>query len=192
MDNDDVVHFVLGSSVFVSIFPLMALYSGYHNLTQSQKENSPISFEVLAITLPITYGILTAISYKLLSFVPRKIQDSIYLRYVVAGVVPCIIINAGLQYLGIHTDWVQMDNPVLSYLLVPIFYFMFFYTFGQWLRAQILYGPTPKSSSSSGSSSGGSSAPRSDTVIPTGLVAQPSGSSSALFDKLKLANITSK
>jgi hypothetical protein len=166
MNNDDVVHFVLGSSIFVSIFPLIVLYTGYNNLTQAQKDESPISFEILAIALPIVYGILTAISYKLLSLVPRKIQDSIYLRYVIAGTVPSIIINFGLQYLGIHRDWLQMENPSLSYILVPLFYFIYFFTFGQWIRSQLLYGPSEPSKSKSSSSS--------STVIPSNLIGGPS------------------
>ena len=46
----------------------------------------------------------------------------------------------------IHEDWLGLENPMLFHIGVGIFYLVLFYTIGQWVRGQLLYGPVKKPS----------------------------------------------
>lgn len=150
--NDAIVHFVLGSSPVITIFPFVMLYTAYNNLTPDERENSRISLSTLCITLPFMYGIIFAMLYNVLSIIPRKTKDT-YTRFVVCGALTALIISLILHYVfQIHTDWLKLENPTIYHIGIFVFYLAVFFTIGQWVRAQVLYGPTSPSSSSSSSS----------------------------------------
>lgn len=174
--NDAIVHFTIGSSPIITIFPFLVLYNAYSNLSEEEKTDSRISFTAIVAFLPIVSGIMLAITYKILEkLVTRKTSQGIYLRFVVSGAISALVISLILDYgLHIYQDWLDMDNnTIMFHATVLIFYLILYYTIGQWLRAQLLYGPQKPSSSSSSSKSHSSSSSSSS-----------SGSSSSIFDSL--------
>lgn len=144
--NDAIVHFVLGSSPIITIFPFLCLANAYEDLTVEEKEESKISPTTLFIVLPILYGVLFAIIYNLLEIIPRKIRND-YMRFVVCGALAASLVSVILHYaLNIYHHWFKIENPLMFHVGVFIFYLGVFYTVGQWVRAQVLYGPPkPKS-----------------------------------------------
>lgn len=163
--DEEIVHYVIASSIFITMYPLIFVYSGYLHLTPEEQVEKRSVFAGLLFGLPLLFGILFASVYRLLGIVPRK-YNGVYLRYIVAGSVSGFLISLILHY-GFHIQdtWLNMENPELSHILTPLFYFVFFYTFGSWIRAQILYGSTPSSSTSSSSPS--SSPPKPTTSLST-------------------------
>lgn len=139
--DDCIIHFTIGSCPLVTIYPYFMLYQAYNNLTDEEKENSPVSFSTLCITLPVIYGLLLAAVYQLTPFVPRKVNNSIYFRFIVAGAISTTLVSILLQSLfDIHRKWFKVENPINVHIAVFMFYLVFYYTVGQWFRAQILYG----------------------------------------------------
>lgn len=167
--NEELVHFVLTSSFFIIIYPLLFLYHAYNHLTDEEKKESKINFEQIAIFLPIVFGVIFAIIYNITSsIIPRKYKD-IYVRYIASGVITSIIINFIFQYgFGIHDIWLKLENPNITYVLVPLFYFIVFFTIGVWLRQQVLYGPDSGSNSASPSISPSSMIPSS--ISPSSMI----------------------
>lgn len=183
--NDAIVHFTIGSSPLVTIFPFMIMYSAYSKLSDEEKEDSKISFAGLAVLLPIASGVVFAILYNMLgSIIPRKVQNKLYLRFVICGALSTFVLSLLLHSVfHIHEDWLGVSNPLMFHFLVLGFYLILYYTIGQWLRHQLLYGPAQPSKSSSSSSSGvpistSSSSSSSSSGSGSG------GKSSALFDAL--------
>jgi drug/metabolite transporter (DMT)-like permease len=187
--NDAIVHFTIGSSPIVTIFPFMILYSAYGKLTEDEKDESKLSFASLAVGLPIASGIVFALLYNSLGgIIPRKVQNKLYLRFVVCGALTTVVLSLVLHYVfHIHEDWLEIQNPLFSHILVLLFYLLLYFTIGQWLRGQLLYGPQkPSTSSSSGSSSGSgsSSSPPVSTSAVSTTSSSGGGKSSAVFDAL--------
>lgn len=165
--DEEIVHYVIASSIFITIYPFIFIYTGYQNLTPLEKEEYSKTFTGLVFALPILFGVLFALGYRLLGFVPRK-YNNIYIRYIVAGATTGFLVSLILHYVfHIQDRWLKMENPEASHLLAPIFYFILFYTFGVWVRAQILYGSAPPSSTSSPSLPKPPSIPISTTPVST-------------------------
>jgi hypothetical protein len=155
--NDAIVHFVIGSSPIVTIFPYFVVYNAWNKLTPDEKKQTKFSFEDVCVVIPILFGVSFALSYYFLQIIPRKTKD-IYTRYVVCGAIAGVIVSLVCHYVfRIQTEWMGLESPNSSHIIVGIFYLALFYTIGQWLRSQILYGPTAPSSSSSSPSSSSSS-----------------------------------
>lgn len=147
--NDAIVHFVIGSSPIMSIFPFLILYDTYNRLPESER---PVQLSTLFLVIPLIYGLLFAFTYALLyGIIPRKIRDT-YFEFVFCGA-----LSAFLTSIIVDMTWhiygtvFQEDEPFKYHFAIFAFYFLLYFTFGQWIRAQILFGP-PKSSSSSSSS----------------------------------------
>jgi nitrate/nitrite transporter NarK len=192
--NDEIVHFVIGSSLFITIFPLLYLYTAFDRLTETEKRKSRISFNLLSICLPIAFGLGFAMMYRLLSgVIPRKTGD-IYTRFIVCGAINALFISLILEHiLSIYTDWLKVPNPLLCHLCITLFYLIVFYTLGTWIRAQILYGPQPTSSSSSYSSYSQPSPSYQPSSSPSSSPSIPKSDSAAsdYFDALK-SKVTTK
>ncbi len=183
--NDAIVHFVIGSSPIVTIFPYFVVYNAWNKLTPDEKSQTKFSFEDVCAVIPILSGFFFAISYYFLQIIPRKTKD-VYTRYVICGAIGGIVVSLACHYVfRIQTEWMGLENPNSSHIIVGIFYLALFYTVGQWLRSQILYGPSQPSSgsSSSGSSSSGSSSSGSSSSPPAGLTSP----SVTKFDAIKNA-----
>jgi hypothetical protein len=145
--NDAVVHFVIGSCPLITIFPYFVIANAHNRMSDEEKDDAKISFNTLCCLLPFTYGIVFAMVYSCLGLVPRKTKN-IYTRFVVSGAITSVIISLLLHYVyHIHDEWLELQNPNFCHILVGLFYLVFFYTVGQWIRSQILYGPTKPSSS---------------------------------------------
>lgn len=145
MSDDHFVHFVIGSSPFITIYPIIFLYFSYKNLTNVEKDNLKISFETLSVILPVLSGLVFAsVFYFLEHFVPiipRKIQNT-YFRFIVAGTISSTLISILLHYgLNIQDKWLKMDEPISSHVMISVFYTFIFSTIGVWLRNRVLYGP---------------------------------------------------
>ena len=148
--NDAIVHFVIGSSPIITVFPFFILYNAHNRLSEEDKENCKISFNTLCMVIPFLYGTVFAVLYAALSaIIPRKIKN-IYSRFIICGALSAMIISLIMDHiLHIHTDWLNIENTNMYHVCTFIFYLILYYTVGQWLRSQILYGPTPKSAPSS-------------------------------------------
>lgn len=150
--NDAIVHFTLGSSPVLCLFPLLILYGAYNKLTDEEKENSRVSFSVLALVLPIIYGILFAMLYSVGGFIPRKTPGAVYLRYVLCGAIATSLVSMLLEYVfKVYDEWFGIENAFHIHVGVGLVFLVIMYTIGQWIRKQVLYGPTPTPSSSSSS-----------------------------------------
>lgn len=180
--NDAIVHFTIGSSPLITIFPFMILYNAYAKLTDEEKEDSKLSFAGLAVMLPIASGVVFAILYNVLGgLIPRKVQNKLYLRFVICGALSTFVMSLILHYVfHIQEDWLDVQNPTMFHLLVLAFYLILYYTIGQWLRYQLLYGPAQPASKSSSSSSSSMAVP----VSTSSTSSSGGGRSSALFDSL--------
>lgn len=165
--NEAVVHFTLSTCPLITIFPFVLLTQAYNNLSEEEKENTKVSLTSLLIGLPILFGILHAILYLGMGFVPRKTSEGIYLRFIVSGSITALIISLIMHYIfNIYNEWFEIENINMMHIFVFIFYLIYFYTIGQWIRYQVLYGPPlkKKSSSSRSSKSSPSSRSRRDTL----------------------------
>ncbi len=143
--NDAIVHFVIGSSPIITIFPYFMLYNAHNRLTDEERKSSRISFQTLCVALPILYGMIFAILYSCCGFIPRKTGNSTYTRFIICGSLTSLLVSLLLHYLfHIHQEWFGIENPNLYHIGTFVFYLVLFYTIGQWLRAQLLYGPPAK------------------------------------------------
>ncbi len=143
--NDAIVHFTLGSTPIVSIFPLIVLSNAYSRMSDDEKEGSQLTIQTLCIALPVMYGLFFATLYSCLGIIPRKIQTT-YVRFIVCGALASLCIGLILDYVfHVHEDWLHISNTYIFHIGTFLFYLCLFYTIGQWLRSQILYGPTPSS-----------------------------------------------
>ena len=146
--NDAIVHFVIGSSPIITIFPYFMLYNAHNRLPEDDKDECKISFSTLCLGLPFVYGLLFAMLYNCCSFIPRKTKNT-YTRFIVCGALSSMMVSILLHYIfHIHEDWFHVENPSMVHVGTLVFYLVLYYTIGQWVRAQILYGPTPSSPSS--------------------------------------------
>lgn len=176
--NDAIVHFTLGTSPLLFLVPYFMIGNAYSQLTEDEKEDSMISFTTLVIGLPIVFGLVFALVYNYLGFIPRKQSKQLYLRFVFSGALAALLVSLLLHYVfHIQDDWMQVENTAMFHGAVFIGYLVYFYTVGQWIRYQVLYGPP--SSSSSSSSSGKSKSSSSSSTRSS------SSSSSSNFDDLK-------
>jgi hypothetical protein len=161
--KDELLHFTIGSSVFIMIYPLVLLYNAHKHMSQEEIDNTTygLSLEMIIFGLPIAFGLLFAFLYKFLTIIPRKYEE-IYVRFILTGVLTAVTLSLILDYVfDVPHQWLHIDNTLGFHLGVMVFYFVVFYVIGVWLRTQIIYGSTadylkaiaPSSGSSSGSSS---------------------------------------
>jgi len=145
--DEELVHYTIASTLFITLYPYIFIYCGYQNLTPDEKEIYQNQFCLLMFLLPVLFGIIFALSYRCMGFIPRKVKD-IYIRFIVAGAWTGFLISLILHYIfHVQDRWLKMESPEICHLLTPIFYFILFYTLGVWMRQQILYGPSPTSPS---------------------------------------------
>jgi hypothetical protein len=159
--NDEIIHFIIGSSLFITIYPYFYLLYIYQYIPDKEKSKHVISLSSLLFLLPVMFGLFLAIVYKITEpIIPRKTNQGIYLRFIVSGSISSLIVSLICHYVfHIQDTWLRMENPESSHIIIPIFYFVVFYTVGVWIRGQILYGPQPTTSSSLVSSTSSSSTP---------------------------------
>lgn len=144
--NDAIVHFVLGASPVVMLYPYLVLHSAHRNMSEEERQKTRISVDTLFFVLPIVYGLLFSMLYNCCGFIPRKMGDT-YFRFIMCGALASLGTSLLLHYLfRIHTDWIKTTSPMACHAAVFVFYLIVYYTIGQWLRAQVLYGPTAGSS----------------------------------------------
>lgn len=167
--NDAIVHFTLGTCPIITLPPFITLIHAYGNLTVEEKENSFISLPTLLVSLPILVGIFLSIIYSLLGFIPRKTSDNTYLRFVLSGGLTALFMSLIFHYcFNIYEDWFDVENPNIIHICVFISYILYFYTIGQWIRYQVLYGSPVSTSSSTSPQLSVSSRGRTSTRDGTG------------------------
>lgn len=151
--NDAIVHFIIGASPVVTIFVYIILLHNYYTLTQEEKDEIGSDLVLLFFLLPVLYGIIMAILYICLGSIPRKTSNGIYLRFIISGALASVVVSLLCHYCSTsYNALMKIEDVAMFHVLVFVFYIVFFYTVGQWLRAQLIYGPTPTKSSSSGGS----------------------------------------
>lgn len=144
--DEELVHYTIASTIFITMYPYIFIYCGYQNLTPDEKVEYQGQYARLMFMLPILFGLIFALSYKCMVFIPRKVKN-IYIRFITAGAWTGFLISLILHYIfHIQDRWLKMETPEICHLLTPIFYFILFYTLGIWMRQQILYGPAQPSS----------------------------------------------
>jgi len=145
---EDIVHFIIGSSVMILIFPMLYLHGAYNRLSEEERATLHVSYPTLVLILPILSGFIFACTYRCLSMIPRK-YNNIYIRFITTGIMTSLILSLMFHYVfHIQDKWLKMENPVSCHLFVPLFYAIVFWTIGIWVRALILYGPPEPSSKS--------------------------------------------
>lgn len=187
--NEELVHFVIGSSMFIVIYPLIYFYYTYSKMTELEKHALSISLESLLLFLPIVYGVLFALLYSVLSIIPRK-YDTFYIRFSVCGALAAVCVSLVLHYgFNVYEEWLECDSPEMCHVGVFSFYLILYLTIGTWLRTQLLYGPQTSTPSTSPSviSSPIVSSYKSSTLpmIPPAGNSLKSSSSAGVFDSLQ-------
>ena len=187
--NDDLVHFTLSSSFFVVMFPLLYLYQAYSNLTETEKKNSKLSFETLALFYPFVFGLIFAIVARIFQFfIPHKINE-VYVRYILAGGVSALIISLVLDKIfNIHSDWLRLEDTNLAHLISFVFYILLYTFFWVWFRSQILYGPSSSTPPKTVSSLPPLNKPalNETSVFPTAPLSQQPNTKSVLYDNISM------
>lgn len=185
--NDELMHFTIGSSLFITTYPLVYLYYVYQQLTPEQINACPISFSTMAILFPAASGLLFTVFYRLMNFIPRKHGDTIYTRFYVTGALSMLAISLLLDYgLNIYKNWLPQLDPKAIHLFVFGFYLVVYFIIGGWMRVQIIYGSTYEFQKAVESVS----APRSSSTpppLPPSSSSHPTGRSS-VFDAIKSHN----
>ena len=154
--NEEIVHFVIGTSAFILIYPSIYFYYTYSKMSEDEKLSLSISLHSLLFFSPIIYGILFAVLYRTLSIIPRK-YETFYIRFAICGALAAVLCSLVLHYgFNFYDEWVECDTPEMCHIAVFAFYLVLYITVGTWLRTQLLYGPQAPSSSSV---SGGSTSP---------------------------------
>lgn len=144
--DEELVHYTIASTLFITLYPFIFIYFGFQNLTPEEKIDQQSKLTLLIFLLPILFGLIFALSYKVMTFIPRKMKN-IYLRFIIAGAWTGFLISVIMQYVfHVQDRWLKMENPEVCHLFAPVFYFVLFYTLGVWMRQQILYGPVSTSS----------------------------------------------
>lgn len=150
--NEEVVHFTIASCVILTIFPMIYFTYLYEQLLPTQKEQIKFSCSMFNLLFPITYGIVFAIMYRILFFIPRKFPENAdsysatYVRFVFSGAFAILIISFVVDYFYNIYSILEMD-AINAHAVLFVYYLFLFYTIGSWLRLQILYGPAPKKTS---------------------------------------------
>lgn len=144
--NDLIVTFTLTSSPITSIIPLGILYNAYNALTPAELKSVP-SFSVLACITPVLFGVFHATMYVMLeNVIPRKVNNNVYLRYIVTGALAAVAIAAVYHaWFNVFVGVMKYENPMVCIASVFVGGLVFFYTIGSWIRYQVLYGPAPSS-----------------------------------------------
>lgn len=140
--NDLIVTFTLTASPITSVIPLGILYHVYSTLTPSELKNVP-SLHILTWLTPTLLGAFHAILYVLLeNVIPRKVNNTIYLRYIVTGALAVLAVASVYHaWFDIFVGVMKYENPMMCLASVFVAGLVFFYTIGSWVRYQILYGP---------------------------------------------------
>lgn len=137
---EHVFMFLIGSSVCISIFPLVYLAQAYDTFTEDCKSRLRVSVPMICLAIPILLGVLFAILYPLLRDfgVPRKVSG-IYVRFSMAGAVAAGIISVILdQVLGLYAvDCLDVESPMLTHAVVAAAYFCIFQVIGVWLYKRV-------------------------------------------------------
>lgn len=163
---EDIVHFIIGSSILILVYPMLYLYNAYNQLTEEEKLSLRISYSTWMLIFPLMSGFIFACMYRCLYMVPRK-YNNFYIRFIISGVVTSLILSLLCHYVfHIQDVWLKLEHPESSHVFVPIFYAIVFMTIGVWLRALILYGPPESSSNSSMFVNTSTSAPNSPSLAP--------------------------
>jgi O-antigen/teichoic acid export membrane protein len=179
--NDAIVHFVIGSSFFITIFPYLILFFAYKKLTPEEQKESKISLETMCLLLPFFFGISFAVSYRCLKIIPRKNGET-YTRFIVCGGISAFIVSLIFDFvLNIQQGWLHMENTTMCHILIPIFYIIVFYTIGIWIRSHLIHGY--------GSGSTDTSSSLSSTYHTPG---NQSSSSSKMYDMIQAKALSSK
>jgi hypothetical protein len=187
--DEDITHYMIGSSIFVTLYPLVYLTFAHNKLSDEEKENLRVSLPTVCLMIPILFGLLFTITYRIITFVPRSTSGGLYLRFVVAGAVASLLLSLIAHYgFNIQTDWLHMENPHVSHMFIPIFYFVLFYTVGLWFRAMLRYGTAKPITSGKPTTS---PSPNITTTLPIPKTPKltipkgiPSDKSSKVFDRL--------
>lgn len=168
--NEEVVHFTIASCVILTIFPMIYFTYLYEQLLPTDKERLKFSCSMFNLLFPITYGVVFAIMYRILFFIPRKFPENAdsysatYVRFVISGAVAIVLISVVVDYFYDVYNILNID-AINAHSVLFVYYLFLFYTIGSWLRMQILYGPAPKKSSS-GSGASNSASGNSGSLFP--------------------------
>lgn len=146
--NDAIVHFIIGSSPVITIFIYTIMLHNYYTLTLEEKQEVESDLVLLLFLIPILYGFSMAMLYICLGVIPRKTSNSIYLRFIMSGALSSVIVSLLCFYfIPSYSILMRIDDVSMFHVFVFVFYLVLFYTIGQWIRAQLIYGPTPSKTS---------------------------------------------
>lgn len=139
--NEDMLYFIISSSVFINLYILLLLLNAYTHLTVEERVNLKAPLHYLTVFIPLLFGILHPIVYRLIEFVPRKMGD-FYTRFVVAGAASGLIMSVVLGHIfKVYEQYFHISGSILGIHVIAFAAYLFIYaTIGIWLRIQIVYG----------------------------------------------------
>ena len=121
--------FSIGSSPYVTIYPLIALYLNYSELPLECQNSITVSPTIIAIFLPIVFGLI-------LSFVYQVVQNTSMSRYahiVVSGVISALIASLLLDFMNVYDEYLLVSNTYSIHAYAVVFYAVVFASIGKWL-----------------------------------------------------------
>ena len=139
--NDAIVHLTIGSSPLMTAIPTALLVRAWRSKTPEERAGLRVSLGEVLVGLPLAYGVVCALAYWLLGAIPRKVQGSYVRFYVTAGLSAAVVSLAAESLFGLHSEWLQVEDPFLVHAGVGLFFVAMYYSVGQWLRHHLLYGP---------------------------------------------------
>jgi len=124
--------FSIGSSPFITIYPLIALYLNYSELPPECQRAVTVSPAVLAIFLPIVFGVVLSVVYQLM----RNLSDTkipAYTCVIASGAASALIASILLEYLRVYDEYLLVSNARGVHVFAVVFYAVVFASIGKWL-----------------------------------------------------------
>lgn len=122
--------FFIGSSPFVTIYPMVALYLNYNELPPECQKTVSVSPFMLSIFLPVVFGFILSVVYK----TTERFQLSKYTRIVLSGAVSAFIVSILLDYLKVYDQYLLVSsNTHAIHVFATLYYAAVFASIGKWL-----------------------------------------------------------
>ena len=135
--SENLLLFLISSSFFINIFPLLYIYLSASALSDDEKDKLKIPHELLYIGIPIATGILFPIIYNSLNFIPRKL-NGFYLKFNLSGALSALIISVVLDNVfNIHETLFEADNPFVFHAQIFVCYVILYQVVGIWVYKKI-------------------------------------------------------
>ena len=121
--------FSIGSSPYLTIYPLVILYLNYIELPPECQKSITIHPMIIAIFLPIVLGVVLSAVYQVI----RSTTLSRYYRIIVSGTISAFILSILLDYMNVYDEYLLASNTHGIHIFIIVFYAIVFAILGEWL-----------------------------------------------------------